>query len=111
MFVSIIIFISTFAISLRGERKIIFNELKEESENNLIPESHLIILSSPQRDRKGWLDERIRKTYIKAATTLAFRKVQLKNSNGASKVYYEMDVDNYRIFIGNLLSNSKIHSQ
>ena len=107
MFVSIIIFISTFAISLRGERKIIFNELKEEAANNLIPESHLVILSSPQRDRKGWLDERIRKTYIKAATTLAFRKVQLRNSNGASKAYYELDVENYRTFIGNLLFNSK----
>ena len=107
MLVSIIIFISTFAISLRGERKIILNELKEEAENKLIPESHLVILSSPQRERKGWLDERIRKTYIKAATILAFRKVQLKNSNGASKAYYELDVENYRTFIGTLLSNSK----
>jgi RsiW-degrading membrane proteinase PrsW (M82 family) len=107
MLVSIIIFISTFAISLRGERKIIFDELKEESENKIIPESHLVILSSPQREKKGWLDESIRKTYIKAATTLAFRKVQLKNSNGASKAYYELDVENYRTFIGTLLSNSK----
>ncbi|MBK7629770.1 MAG: PrsW family intramembrane metalloprotease [Ignavibacteriales bacterium] len=78
MLVAIIIFISVFSISLRGERKIIFNELREESENGIIPESHLIILSSPQRERKGWLDERNRKAYIKAATTLAFRKVQLK---------------------------------
>ena len=108
MIVSIIIFISTYAVSIKGERKVIFNELKEESEKGIIPESHLVILSSSQREKKGWLDEKIRKTYIKAATTLAFRKVQLKNSNGASKVYYEMDVDNYRIFIGKLLSNSDI---
>lgn len=106
MIVSIIIFISSYIISIKGERKIIFNELKEESENGVIPESHLIILSSPQRERKGWLDERIRKTYIKAATTLAFRKVQLKNSNGASKAYFEMDVDNYRDFIKKLLQNN-----
>ena len=106
MIVSIIIFISSYIISIKGERKIIFNELKEESENGVIPESHLIILSSPQRERKGWLDERTRKTYIKAATTLAFRKVQLKNSNGASKAYYEMDVDNYRDFIKKLLQNN-----
>lgn len=105
MILSIIIFISTYAVSIKGERKIIFNELKEESENGIIPESHLVILSSTQRERKGWLDEKTRKTYIKAATTLAFRKVQLKNSNGASKVYYEMDVDNYRSFICKLLSN------
>lgn len=106
MIVSIIVFISSYIISIKGERKIIFNELKEESENGVIPESHLIILSSPQRERKGWLDERTRKTYIKAATTLAFRKVQLKNSNGASKAYYEMDVDNYRDFIKKLLQNN-----
>ena len=106
MFVSIIIFLSTFSISLRGERRTIFNELKEESEIGIIPESHLVILSSPQRKRKGWLDERHRKTYIKAATTLAFRKVQLKNSNGASKAYYEMDVDNYRDFIKKILQNT-----
>jgi len=106
MIVSIIVFISSYIISIKGERKIIFNELKEESENGVIPESHLIILSSPQRERKGWLDERTRKTYIKAATTLAFRKVQLKNSNGASKAYFEMDVDNYRDFIKKLLQNN-----
>ncbi|MFZ1517867.1 MAG: PrsW family intramembrane metalloprotease [Ignavibacteriaceae bacterium] len=108
MIVSTIIFVSTYAVSIKGERKVIFNELKEESEKGIIPESHIIILSSSQREKKGWLDEKIRKTYIKAATTLAFRKVQLKNSNGASKVYYEMDVDNYRIFIGKLLSNSNV---
>jgi len=106
MFVSIIIFISTFVISLRNERKIIFTELKEETENGIIPKSHLVILSSPQRERKGWLSEGTRKTYIKAATTLAFRKVQLRNSNGASRTYYEIDVDNYRDFIKKLLQNT-----
>lgn len=106
MFISIIIFISVFSISLKGERRIIFNELKEESDNGVIPESHLVILSSPQRERKGWLDESTRIPYIKAATTLAFRKVQLKNSSGASKAYYELDVENYRDFIKKLLQNT-----
>ena len=107
MLVSVIIFISVYSISLMGERKIIFDELKEEADYGIIPESHLVILSSTQRKRKGWLDERIRKTYIKAATTLAFRKVQLKNSSGASKTYYELDVANYRTFISSLLSEYK----
>jgi len=106
MIVSIFIFISAYVISINGERRIIFNELKEESENGIIPEPHLVILSSPKREHKGWLDEHTRKTYIKAATTLAFRKVQLRNSNGASKIYYEMDVDNYRAFIKKLLQNA-----
>jgi len=107
MIASIIIFIASYYLSLKRERKIIFNELKEEIINGLIPESHLVILSSSQRERKGWLDERIRKDYIKAATTLAFRKVQLKNSSGLSKQYYERDVENYRMFIGSLLSGQQ----
>ena len=94
------------ASTIKREKKIILTELKEESENGLIPESHLVILSSASRDRKGWLDEKIRKTYIKAATSLAFRKVQQRNSNGASKLYYQMDIDNYRTFIGKLLTES-----
>ncbi len=107
LFISILIFIIIFSISVRSERKIIYSELKEEVDNGIIPKLHLQILSSPEREKKGWLDEKIRKIYINAATTLAFRKVQLRNSYGASKLYYQRDVDNYRNFIGNLLSNPK----
>ncbi len=107
LFISIIIFIITFSLSIKSERKIIRDELKEEADTGLIPQLHLEILSSPKRERKGWLDEKIRKVYIKAATTLAFRKIQLRNSNGASRVFYERDVENYRNFIGNLLSTLK----
>ncbi len=105
IFISIIIFVTTFSISIHSERKIIYRELKEESDNGLIPPLHLDILSSSQRERKGWWDENSRNIYIKAATTLAFRKVQLRNSNGLSKQYYERDVENYRNFISNILSN------
>lgn len=105
--VSIIIFIIIFSLSIKGERKIIYNELKEEADNGLIPQLHLEILSSPKREKKGWLDEKTRKVYIKAATTLAFRKMELRNSSGASKLYYQNDVGNYRNFIGDLLSNVK----
>jgi len=106
MIASILIFIFVYSISIKREKKIILTELKEESKNGLIPESHLVILSSASRDRKGWMNEKIRKTYIKAATSLAFRKVQQRNSNGASKIYYQMDIDNYRLFIGKLLTES-----
>ncbi len=110
LFVSVLIFIISFAISVVGERKVIFNELKEEVENGLIPQLHLNILSSSKREKKGWLDEGIRKIYIKAATTLAFRKVQLRNSSGQSRLFYENDVENYRNFISSLLSKNQIDS-
>ena len=99
---TIIIFIAIFSASVLGEKKIIFNELLAEVDLNVIPLSHLTILSSTSRNAKGWIDERIRKQYIKAATTLAFRKVQLKESKGNSRKYYEYEVENYRQFIKNL---------
>jgi len=107
MIFSILLFIIVYIISIKRERILIYNELKEETESGLIPESHLNILSSPQRERKGWLDEGSRVTYIKAATSLAFRKMQHRNAKGASKIYYQMDIDNYRNFIVSLLSNSQ----
>jgi len=109
MIFTIAIFISVFAISISGERKIIFIELLDEAQTGLIPMEHLHILNSPKRNRFGWVDESIRKLYIKAATTLAFRKMQLKNATGFSRTYYENDINYYRDFIRNLLSNSGLN--
>ena len=109
MIFTIALFISVFAISISGERKIIFIELLDEAQTGLIPIEHLHILNSPKRNRFGWVDESIRKLYIKAATTLAFRKMQLKNATGFSRTYYENDINYYRDFIRNLLSNSGLN--
>lgn len=103
LFISIIIFIVTFSISVKSERKLIYSQLIAETETGLIPSEHLGILSSSRRDKPGWIEESIRKTYIKATTTLAFRKIQLNNSKGMSKLYYENDIINYRSFISKLL--------
>lgn len=100
---SIIIFLFTFKISVLNEEKLIFNELSEESINGVIPKEHLKILNSTIREKKGWIDESIRKSYIKAATTLAFRKMQLKNSSGYNKLFYENEVNFHRQFLKGLL--------
>jgi protease PrsW len=105
MFFTILIFILIFYLSVRNEKKIIKNELLDEANNGFIPENHITILSSSLRDKQGWVDEKIRKIYIKAATTLAFRKLQSRNSHGLSKLYYENDVTNYRNFIRDLLKH------
>lgn len=106
MFLTILIFIGVYWISILKEKKIIYDELLPESENGLIPPEHLVILNSLKRNKPGWVDERIRKVYIKEATTLAFRKKQQKNSRGYRKVSYEKDVDLYRNSIKDLLSNN-----
>lgn len=108
MIFTIALFISVFAISISGERKIIFTELFDEAQSGLIPLEHLYILNSSKRNRLGWVDESIRKLYINAATTLAFRKMQLKNATGFSRNYYEKDINYYRDFIRSLLSSSLI---
>jgi len=103
MFFTILIFIITFIFAVSGERKIIFRELFDEYKSGLIPFEHLTILNSSKRKRTGWVDESIRKLYIRAATTLAFRKMELKNSSGSSKKFYEKDIEYYRQFIFNML--------
>jgi RsiW-degrading membrane proteinase PrsW (M82 family) len=103
LIVTIIIFITIFSASIRTEQKIINDELSSEAGSGIIPNGHLLILSSSKRNKPGWIDESIRKTYIKAATTLAFRKMQHKYSKGRSKEYYDVEVDSYRQFIKNLI--------
>lgn len=107
MFITIIVFIVVFSLSIVNEKKIIWTELLEEVNLGNIPANHISILSSSVRDKQGWIDEKIRKVYIKSATTLAFRKLQSKYSHGVSKIYYENDVSNYRTFIRDLLSNTE----
>lgn len=107
MFITIIVFIVVFSLSIINEKKIIWTELLEEASLGNIPANHISILSSSVRDKQGWIDEKIRKVYIKSATTLAFRKLQSKNSHGVSKLYYENDVSNYRIFIRDLLNSTE----
>ncbi len=108
MIITIAVFFITFYLAVLGERKIIYQELLEEAEIGILPASHIAILNSPKRKHIGWVDERIRKLYINAATTLAFRKMELKHSKGSSRDYYERDVEYYRSFIHNLLSNVQL---
>jgi RsiW-degrading membrane proteinase PrsW (M82 family) len=106
MAITIIIFITIFSVSVLSERKIIFNELLPEADSGIIPRNHLAILSSKDRNKPGWIDESIRNPYIKAATTLAFRKMRMKYSKGRSREFYENEINNYKQFIKNLIASS-----
>ena len=103
MGVTIVIFIVIFSVAVIEERKIIFNELLSEVESGIMPFSHLQHLCSPSRNSRGWIDENIRKAYLRASTTLAFKKNQLKKSQGESRKFYEHEINTYREFIKNLL--------
>ncbi len=105
LFATVIIFIATFSASVLQEKRIIYEELLPEAEMGIIPTNHINILCSAGRNFPGWVDENIRKVYVRSATTLAFRKKQLRYSKGKSRNFYEADVMNYREFIRNLLSS------
>ena len=108
MIFTVLIFITVFSVAVSNERKIIYNELFEEAVDGVIPLDHLEYLNSAKRNKLGWVDESIRKLYIRAATTLAFRKMELKNSSGSSKEFYKKDVEYYRTFILNLLAQTHL---
>lgn len=103
MTLSILLFIYVFRKSLSLESKMIYLNLYEEAETGLIPKEHLSILNCKNRDMKGWIDEGIRKEYIKKSTELAFRKMQFNNSSGYNKNYYLSQINYLREAITKLL--------
>lgn len=103
---SIFLFIFVFSLSVKREGKLILNELNEEAVNGLIPPGHPLIISSEERNKKGWIEERIRKDYTDSAIKLAFRKSQYSNSFGINKIFYFNEIIRLREKISFLLANS-----
>lgn len=106
MISAIFVFILVFILSVSAEKKIIYAELFEETQNGLIPLEHLHVINSSQRNKPGWVDEGIRKLYIASAITLAFKKMQHKNSSGMNKNYLETEIDKLRNSIAVLLGKN-----
>jgi protease PrsW len=103
---SVVMMFITFSLSIAAEKKIIFNELSEEVAAGVIPAEHLLILNSSRRNKLGWIDENVRRFYIKAATTLAFRKMQFRNTNGKNRLLYQQEIEYYRNYIQSLLAGT-----
>ncbi|MBA2540657.1 MAG: PrsW family intramembrane metalloprotease [Deltaproteobacteria bacterium] len=86
--------ITLFVVTLLStgrEHHILAAELREEARLGLIPTAHADILPfHRKRWRKDWCDPRIDKArYIRAATTLAFRKWQSKLPAGARREIHQ----------------------
>ncbi|MDQ7816012.1 MAG: PrsW family intramembrane metalloprotease [Melioribacteraceae bacterium] len=101
-------FFQLFRYVLKQEKKVIEHELLEESDLINLPKEHILILSSPLRFKKGWIEESIRKNYFRAAIRLAFKKMQSKNSTGYLKASYDYEVEQLRNLIKNYLTVDKI---
>ena len=105
MIILIALFFIIVKISIRHEKKIIIAELLEESANHIIPKEHVMIIGSHLRLRKGWVDERIRKAYFRAAIKLAFAKMQSKKSEGFFKQQYLNEIETGRQLIKTLFTS------
>jgi protease PrsW len=98
------VFLSTYIFSLVNEKKYIYNELKYESENGLIPKDHLKFINSTKKNQNGWVDEGIRKAYIKAITSLIFKKIQYRNADFSNRDKYNNEIILYRNLVSDLLN-------
>lgn len=106
MFLLVLFFFMIFMICINNEKKIIERELLEESKMNIIPETHIKILSSHLRFRRGWIDESIRTHYSRFAIRLAFSKNQYKLVKDSSKDYYALEIQKYRNAVRSFLSTN-----
>jgi len=106
IFFLVLVFFLIFRLSINNEKKIIERELLEESKMNLIPQTHIKILSSHLRFRSGWVDENIRILYSRFAIRLAFSKNQYKRVKDSSKDYYALEIEKNREAVRSLLSTN-----
>lgn len=104
MIILIFVFFAIFRLSIRYEKKIIIKELNEESNFDILPKEHIPIISSHLRLRKGWVDERIRKAYFRAAIKLAYAKVKSRKSDGYFQQQYLNEVEQNRQTIKSLFA-------
>ncbi len=96
MILVLIYFLMNFSLNL--EENIFFYEMNDEiSQGHLNPEYATVIPDYKERNTKGWIRESVRKKYITLATTLAFRKNQLRKvSSQKLRKIYEKEIENLR---------------
>ena len=87
-----------FQVCLWEEKRTIVRELAEEARAGLLPAAHVAILSSfLKRSRGHWLEPGIsRASYVRTATTLAFRKNQERRMHGSRRTFYTREVERLR---------------
>jgi RsiW-degrading membrane proteinase PrsW (M82 family) len=100
-----------FQLCLLDEKSILQRELKEEVDLGVIPPEHLPFLGAyRKRSRPGWLPAGMdHRAYVRAATTLAFRKHQLRFT--AAPDHYAVEVTRLRQAILQLLVGGGIAPQ
>ncbi len=96
--VELAVVFSAFQLCLWQEHRSITRELGEEARLGTLPLEHVPILASYlRRVRGGWLPPAVdKKAYVRAATTLAFRRAQAQAARGARAETFEREVRQLR---------------
>ncbi len=110
--ISLIVMFALLQLSLYFERNILLYEMNDEIQNGYLSDKFASIIPNYKlRNLPGWIDEHFRKDYIKIATTLAFRKNQLKYIQKKElKETYENEIISLRNKLMQLEHESKIIS-
>lgn len=96
--IALILIFSLIQISLSFEKNILIYEMNDEILNGHLNSKFASIIPYYKlRNSKGWINEKVRKDYIRLATKLAFRKNQLKKIKDIRiKNIYEAEILNLR---------------
>ncbi len=92
------IIFGAFQLCLWQEHRCIRDELRQEAQEGTLPPRFVPILASyARRQRRGWLPPGVdHHTFVRTATTLAFRRSQARASRGARQEAYRRDVARLR---------------
>jgi hypothetical protein len=104
--VELAVLFAVFQAGLWSESRVLRRELRSEAETGLLPMEHVAVLSSAlRRATPGWLPKGVpRGRYIRAATTLAFRRQQVQGAPVHRRVALEADLHRLREEVAGLLS-------
>jgi RsiW-degrading membrane proteinase PrsW (M82 family) len=104
-----LVIFAVFQVCLWDEHRSIRTELAAEAQEGILPAEHVPILASYlQRMRRGWLPAGVsHHAYVRATTTLAFRRRQIRVSHGARRDGYERDLVALREEIARLLEDAR----
>ena len=98
-----LVLFAIFQLCLLDEWRLLSRELKDEAQRGTLPAEHVRhLVSFTRRQLRGWLPGQVdHGEYVRAATTLAFRKVQLRTAE--DRRFYEAEVERLRAEIATLL--------
>lgn len=104
--VEVVLVFTIFQLCLWDERSTIRRELSAEARNGTLPAAHVAALSSYLRRAWGQIaDPGVdQHAYVRAATTLAFRRYQSRRVRGAKAVLYARDVERLRREVKGILA-------